>query len=101
MGKFFDALKKAEIKDAQVPVYTNVQARPSKENSEIRDLLFKQLTHPVRWEEIILNMSSDKIEEFYEIGPGKVLTGLNKRINRELSSMAIGTISDIDSLKNS
>jgi [acyl-carrier-protein] S-malonyltransferase len=95
-----DALKKAEIKDAQVPVYTNVQAGPSTDNSEIRDLLFKQLTHPVRWEDIIINMSSDKIEQFYEIGPGKVLTGLNKRINRELSSAAIGTISDIDSLKN-
>jgi [acyl-carrier-protein] S-malonyltransferase len=95
-----DALKKAEIKDAQVPVYTNVHARPSTDNLEIRDLLFKQLTHPVRWEEIIVNMSTDKIEEFYEIGPGKVLTGLNKRINRELSSTAIGTMSDIDSLKN-
>jgi [acyl-carrier-protein] S-malonyltransferase len=95
-----EALKKAEIKNAQVPVYTNVTARPATESSEIRDLLFKQLTHPVRWEEIIINMATDKIEKFYEIGPGKVLTGLNKRINRELSSTAIGTSSDIDSLKN-
>jgi [acyl-carrier-protein] S-malonyltransferase len=95
-----EALKKAEIKDARIPVYTNVQAGPSTQNSEIRELLFKQLTHPVRWEEIILNMSADAIEEFYEIGPGKVLTGLNKRINKELSSTAVGTLSDIDSLKN-
>jgi [acyl-carrier-protein] S-malonyltransferase len=95
-----EALKKAEIKDARIPVYTNVQATPAIKNSEIKDLLFKQLTHPVRWEEIIVNMSSDQVGEFYELGPGKVLTGLNKRINRELSSTAIGTLSDIDSQKN-
>jgi [acyl-carrier-protein] S-malonyltransferase len=94
------ALIKAEIKDAQIPVYTNVQAIPSKDNSEIRDLLFKQLTHPVRWEEIICNMSADQIVEYYEIGPGKVLTGLNKRINRDLSTHAIGTLLDIDLLKS-
>ena len=95
-----EALKKAEIKDARVPVYTNVQAEPEIKNSEIKELLFKQLTHPVRWEEIIINMSRDEVGECYELGPGKVLTGLNKRINRELSSTAIGTLSDIDSLKN-
>jgi [acyl-carrier-protein] S-malonyltransferase len=95
-----EALEKTEIKDARVPVYTNVQAKPASISSEIRDFLLKQLTHPVRWEEIIINMSSDKIEEFYELGPGKVLSGLNKRINRGLSSTAIGTLSEIDSLKN-
>lgn len=95
-----EALKKAEIIDAQVPVYTNVQAAPSTKNSEIRELLFKQLTHPVRWEEIIINMSSDHITDYFELGPGKVLSGLNKRIKRELVSTAIGTIADIDSLKN-
>jgi [acyl-carrier-protein] S-malonyltransferase len=95
-----EALKKAEINNALVPAYTNVQAKPSIENSEIRELLYKQLTHPVRWEEIISNMVSDEIKEFYEIGPGKVLTGLNKRINKDLISTPIGTNSDIDSLKN-
>jgi len=95
-----EALNKAEIKDARVPVYTNVQAAPAIENSEIKDLLFRQLTHPVRWEEIIINMSSDRVGEFYELGPGKVLTGLNKRINKELLSTAIGTLSEIESLKN-
>lgn len=95
-----DALKKAEINDALIPVYTNVEATPSFKNTEIRDLLFRQLTHPVRWEEIIRNMSSDNIDDYYEIGPGKVLTGLNKRINRELTSIPVGTVSEIDSLKN-
>jgi [acyl-carrier-protein] S-malonyltransferase len=95
-----EALKKAEINNAIIPVYTNVEATPTHKKSEIRELLFKQLTHPVRWEEIIYSMSSDHIKEYYEIGPGKVLTGLNKRINRELSSIPVGTVSDINSLKN-
>jgi [acyl-carrier-protein] S-malonyltransferase len=93
-----ESLKKAEIKPPSIPVYTNVQSTPSKEIGEIRELLFKQLTHPVRWEEIIRNMSADKINEFFEIGPGKVLTGLNKRIVRELPCTAIGSDSDIEGL---
>jgi len=95
-----DALKQAEIKNAVIPVYTNVKATPSFKNSELRELLFKQLTHPVRWEEIIRNMVSDNIKEFYELGPGKVLTGLNKRISGDVLSIPLGTVSDIDSLKN-
>ena len=94
-----EALKKAEINNALIPVYTNVKAKPSIKNSEIRELLFKQLTHPVRWEEIIRNMTLDHINAYYELGPGKVLTGLNKRINRELISTAVGTVADIESLK--
>jgi len=97
-GGLLEALKKTEIKAASIPVYTNVEATPSADSEKIRDLLFKQLTHPVRWEEIIVNMSSDEIGSFFEIGPGKVLSGLNKRINRELSSTSVGTVSEIDSL---
>jgi [acyl-carrier-protein] S-malonyltransferase len=95
-----NALKQTEIKNAVIPVYTNVNATPSLKNSEIRELLFRQLTNPVRWEEIIRNMSSNNIKEFYELGPGKVLTGLNKRISGDLVSTPVGTVSDIDSLKN-
>ncbi len=95
-----ESLKNAEIKTPSVPVYTNVQSTPSKEISEIREFLFKQLTHPVRWEEIIRNMITDDIHEFFEIGPGKVLTGLNKRIVRELRCTPIGSDSDIEQLSN-
>jgi len=93
-----EALKKVEIKDASIPVYTNVTALPVKNKEEIKELLYKQLTHPVRWMEIYLNMANDGFEEFIELGPGKVLTGLGKRINREVNCLALGTVENIKSL---
>ncbi len=95
-----EALQKAEIKDAQIPVYTNVQATPSTKSTELKELLYKQLTHPVRWEEIISNIASDQIETYFEIGPGKVLSGLNKRIVRDLICTPIGTQSDVETVGN-
>jgi len=93
-----EALKKVEIKDASIPVYTNVTALPVKNKEEIKELLYKQLTHPVRWMEIYSNMANDGFEEFIELGPGKVLTGLGKRINREVNCKALGTVENINSL---
>ena len=93
-----EALKKAEIKDTDIPVYTNVQATPSYKGGEFRDLLHKQLTHPVRWEEIITNMSGDGFDSFYELGPGKVLSGLNKRIVRDLGCQSIGSVDELSAV---
>ncbi len=93
-----EALKKIEINNASIPVYANVTALPVTKSEEINELLFKQLTHPVRWMEIYSNMAKDGYERFIELGPGKVLTGLGKRINREVSCNAIGKIEDINSL---
>ncbi len=90
------ALTEAKIKDSSISVYTNVMATPATSADEIKDLLFKQLTHPVRWTEIIQHMITDSVSVFYEVGPGKVLTGLNKRINPEFPCYAIG---DIDGLR--
>ena len=92
------ALRAIEIKDADVPVYTNVQAVACRDKNEIRDLLYKQLTHPVRWVEIIQNMIADGFTQFYEIGPGKVLSGLVKRINSMAICQAIGDGSDLGTI---
>ncbi len=90
-----EALKESEINDARIPVYTNVTAKPVTEKEEIRELLYKQLTHPVRWQEIYSNMITDGYSEFLEVGPGKVLTGLGKRIDRSVSCRAIGKVEDV------
>ena len=78
-----DELKKAidaaPIRDAAVPVYANVTARPVRSADKIRNALILQLTNPVRWQESVTNMSADGITKFVEIGPGKVLQGLIKR----------------------
>jgi [acyl-carrier-protein] S-malonyltransferase len=89
------ALDQTNFYDARIPVYTNVTARPVTDKNEIKKLLLDQLNAPVRWEEIIVNMINDGIEEFYEIGPGKVLQGLVKRINPNVKCYGIDTYSDV------
>lgn len=89
------ALDKANITQPKIPVYSNVSANQVKSANEVRDLLKKQLLRPVMWKNIIENMSRDGYNIFYEVGPSKVLTGLNKRINRDLESSTIGTKEDI------
>jgi len=89
------ALAEAKIKECLIPVYTNVMATPTTSADEVKDLLYKQLTHPVRWTEIVEHMITDDIDVFYEIGPGKVLAGLNKRINRDLPCNPIGDVSGL------
>lgn len=90
------ALAEVEIHPAKIPVYSNVHARPITEPDSIRQLLTEQLTSPVRWVEIIENMIADNASEFHEVGPGTVLTGLLRRINREASGRSIGKLSDLE-----
>lgn len=82
--------------DAKIPVYTNVTANPVQDKNEIKKLLYEQLTNPVHWEETIINMINDGADEFYEIGPGKVLQGLVKRINPNVKIFGIDKYSDVE-----
>ncbi len=82
--------------DAKIPVFANVTAKPVKEKEEIKNLLYQQLDHPVKWEETILNMIDEGADEFYEIGPGKVLQGLVRRINSNVKVFGIDKFSDIE-----
>lgn len=88
------ALETAPMSDARIPVYANVSARPVRTSGEIRTLLESQLTSPVRWEETILNMIADGATTFVEIGPGKVLQSLVKRIDGSVSVRGVEAIED-------
>jgi len=90
------ALDGAHFYDARIPVYANVTAKPMNNKDEIKNLLYEQLTAPVLWVEIINNMIEDGIEEFYEIGPGKVLQGLVKRINPDVKIFGIDKYTDVE-----
>ncbi|OGU61802.1 MAG: [acyl-carrier-protein] S-malonyltransferase [Ignavibacteria bacterium RBG_13_36_8] len=94
--KLKEKLDKAEIYDAIVPVYANVTAKPTTQKAEIKDLLLAQLNAPVRWEETIINMINDGADEFIEIGPGKVLLGLVKRINPDIKVYGIDKLCDVE-----
>jgi len=96
--KLQNKLNDTEINDASIPVYANVTAKPVQKSSEINKLLFEQLSAPVRWEESITNMIADGATEFIEIGPGKVLQGLIKRINKDVKIRGIEKLEDIDQI---
>jgi [acyl-carrier-protein] S-malonyltransferase len=89
------ALDKTKIHDAVIPVYANVTAQSMHYADEIRNLLLRQLVNPVRWEESVANMIKDGAANFVEIGPGKVLQGLVKRINAHIKTLGLEKLSDI------
>ena len=91
-----DVLNETPIYDSKFSVYANVTAQPVRDKNEIKKLLFEQVTSPVRWEETINNMIADGFDEFYEIGPGKVLQGLVKRINPDVKSFGIDKFEDVE-----
>lgn len=93
-----EALNKSTIKDTTVPVYTNVTAKPETSGMEIKQLLLKQLTSPVLWQDIMTCMVKDGYTEFIEVGPGKVLKGLLKRIDRDSNCDLCGTAEQIESM---
>lgn len=89
-------LEVTPVYDAKIPVYANVTAKPVRTKGSIVKLLEEQLTSPVRWEETIVNMINDGADQFYEIGPGKVLQGLVKRINPDVHVFGIDKFSDVE-----
>jgi [acyl-carrier-protein] S-malonyltransferase len=91
------ALEKTDIRDASIPVYANVTAKPVQKADDIRRLLNEQLTSPVRWEETVRNMAADGASMFVEIGPGKVLQGLVKRIRSDVQTRGIERFADVSS----
>ncbi|MEI7811959.1 MAG: ACP S-malonyltransferase [Ignavibacteria bacterium] len=96
IDEFKTNLDSTNIYNAKIPVYANVTAKPVTDKDEIKDLLIKQLDSPVRWEETIVSMIADGVEEFVEIGPGKVLQGLVKRINPNIPCIGIEKYSDLE-----
>lgn len=91
-------LMSSNISDAKIPVYTNVSAKPITTANEIRQSLQSQLTSAVLWEDSIRNMINDGADTFIEIGPGKVLQGLIKRINPDVKTFGIDKYNDLEQL---
>ncbi len=79
-----EALAGASVNSPEIPVVSNVDAAMHESPDEIRELLVRQVVSPVLWEDSIRTMLAAGVDEFYEIGPGKVLRGLMKRISRKI-----------------
>jgi [acyl-carrier-protein] S-malonyltransferase len=93
-----DALADAALQRPAVPLVANVTAKETTDPDEIKELLVEQVTHMVRWRETIELFAANEVEEVVELGAGRVLSGLAKRINRDLATSSVGTPSDIDAL---
>lgn len=89
-------LKKATFSDATIPVYANVTAQAETKASAIESLLVKQAASPVLWEHTIENMIKDGVTDFVEVGPGKVLTGFVKKINKDFTGQNVEDIASLE-----
>lgn len=95
-GKLRSVLDNIEINDASVPVVANVNAQKMTSSEQIKENLVKQLYSPVLWENSVEYMLDQGVDTFIEIGPGKVLSGLIKKVNRRVATYAI---SDTETLE--
>jgi [acyl-carrier-protein] S-malonyltransferase len=82
--------------DLRVPLFTNVDARPITDGNEARGALVRQVASPVRWEETIEAMVSSGVTRFVEVGPGKVLAGLVRKIAKDVQVSSVGTPADVE-----
>ena len=89
VAKLAAALTGTPLKAPRIPVVSNVDARPHNDPEEIRELLPRQIVSTVLWERSIRYLLAEGFDEFYEVGPGRVLRGLLKRIDRKLATKGI------------
>ena len=94
-----EELNKLSFNQVENKLISNVTAKEILDIDELKELLVKQIENRVRWRESVINMINNDVNHFIEIGPGKVLSGLVKRINREVKIDTINNQGDIESLK--
>ena len=88
------------FKDPSISIISNVTASPQNNSEVIKKLLIQQIEKPVRWRESVLNMIDLGINRFIEIGPGKVLSGLIKRIDRNIKLNQVNNLTDVKNITN-
>jgi [acyl-carrier-protein] S-malonyltransferase len=91
-------LEKVTVKPFQFPVVANVDARPNAEPGRVKELLVRQVDGAVRWEQAVRMMHLEGITHAIEIGPGKVLAGLGRRIAKEMRFASVGDVASLDAL---
>ena len=92
-------INELNFKEGTNNLVSNVTAKNLSDPNQIKNLLIQQIENRVRWRESILNMINENINQFIEIGPGKVLSGLIKRINKDVKTISVNTEDDINNLK--
>ena len=98
-GIMKEELSKLNFKKGAIPLISNITADEIFNADELKDLLIKQIENRVRWRESTINMINKGVKQFIEIGPGKVLSGLVKRINKEVEVSSINSDDEIKNIK--
>jgi [acyl-carrier-protein] S-malonyltransferase len=96
---FLPQLERADFRDPDLPVYINVDARPVTSQAAAREGLARQISRPVRWEQSVRRMLEDGVGLFVEIGPGKALSGMIKRIDKSAVCVAVESPGDFDAAR--
>jgi len=86
-----EAIGAVAMNRPKIPVVSNVDARPHDDPDDVRQLLIQQVVHPVRWEDSMRYLLDDGYDQFYEVGPGRVLRGLLRRVERKVSCQCVAT----------
>ena len=98
--KLGEALKDIEIQNIQIPYLSNVTADYVKDASAVKDLLIRQVSSSVRWQQTIERLIADGADEFVEIGPGRSLSGFMRKINRDATTFNIDKMEDFENYVN-
>lgn len=96
--KLAEELAEVAIHDIQLPYLSNVTADYVKDKAEVKELLKKQVSSSVRWQQSVERMIADGVDTFVEIGPGKTLSGFMRKINRDVKSIYIEKVEDLEKL---
>ncbi|CAM3652293.1 Malonyl CoA-acyl carrier protein transacylase [Vibrio aerogenes CECT 7868] len=99
--KLAKALESVDFQTPQIPVLNNVDVLAETQPEKIKDALVRQLYSPVRWTETVQKMNAEGVDKLIEAGPGKVLTGLTKRIVKTLTAAAVNDIASLDAIQSS
>lgn len=97
--KLGEELERTEIQSFTIPYVTNVTAQYVTESDQVKNLLVKQVSSSVRWQQCVEQMINDGVDTFIEIGPGKTLTGFLKKINRNVKALHIEKIEDLEAVR--
>jgi [acyl-carrier-protein] S-malonyltransferase len=89
-ARLAEALAGVTLRPPRVPIWSNVDARPHTDPDDFRGLLVRQVVQPVLWEQTLRGLLAAGVERFFEVGPGRVLAGLLKRVQRKVDCQNVG-----------
>ena len=93
-------LRALDVHDPRVPVVANVDAEPKRDGRSAIEALIAQIASPVQWEAVVTRLASEGVTTYVEVGPGAVLTGLARKIQREATALTFGSPDDLGSVES-